>query len=286
MAHDRQGIVNMWDLRWATQAVHRFDIGSGPVAKVEFSPRRSGCIGVKVSGRDTIDLFSVNEYSSGKVAVSRGPTADAFQDEARLKDRYDSDPAAQIASAPPKGLHIWTQLEGSTLADSRLLQGLFLWVPPAASAKIAKRYQLATIGSDGEPHASVLPIPRPGAFSCRGALAVANNWAALDGVLASSFAQQKMHHMAVAEMHVITPTTGRSPPTASRKPSAQAAAAAAPHGTAGSLLARRQQAARQQSLDGRDAGSARPALGAQPEPGQRGGSHNKQLGQGHVAAPV
>ncbi|KAJ2339841.1 hypothetical protein GGF43_006548, partial [Coemansia sp. RSA 2618] len=205
MAHDRNGLVNMWDIRWATKPVHSFDTGQTEVARMQFSPRRSGVIASLAADSSVFEIIDIKEFFNGRVAQNERLDARAFLDDARMKDHYDNDRTALLSVPPPVGIRIWD--DHMTTAPPKLAAAephtAFLWVPPVVSSKTRCRHQLVSSTAGGALHTTALPLPYVGLTNCRGDIAVSNNWCRLQSALPATEQEMDMLHMAVPEIHEV-----------------------------------------------------------------------------------
>ncbi|KAJ1790544.1 hypothetical protein LPJ59_005148, partial [Coemansia sp. RSA 2399] len=79
----------------------------------------------------------------------------------------------------------------------------FLWVPPTVSSKTLTRQQLITCSENGILCSSSLPMKIVADFSGRGDVAVSNNWSKLLGVESKTDADMEAMHMQTSEFRVL-----------------------------------------------------------------------------------
>ncbi|KAJ2142040.1 hypothetical protein IW136_002074 [Coemansia sp. RSA 678] len=276
MAHDRSGLVNMWDIRWATKPVHTFNTGQKTVQRMQFSPRRSGVIASLAADSSVFEIIDIKEFFNGRVAQNERLDARVFLDDARMKDHYDDDDRmALLSTPPPEGIRIWADQTTTVLPPAAIaeLHTAFLWVPPAISARTRCHHQLVSSTASGALHTTALPLPYIGVTNCRGDMTISNNWSKLLSTLPNTEQEMDLLHMAVPEIHeVVLDKSSRQShstqsttagargsrlalPVVSAAISASASLSSVQHvgyqqGSSGGLLARRHKAARQNSADG------------------------------------
>ncbi|KAJ1751241.1 hypothetical protein LPJ55_001749 [Coemansia sp. RSA 990] len=275
MAHDRRGLVNMWDIRWATTPVHTFNTGQKNVLSMQFSPRHSGMVASLAADSNVFEIISINELLNGRIVQNQRLDARAFLDDARMKDHYDDDHMALLSTPPPRGIHVWTH-QASTVpppaaAAASEPHTAFMWVPAAVSSVTRAREQLISCTASGALHVTRLPQPYVSTTNCRGDMAMSNNWSRLQNALPATKLEMDILHGAVSEIHeVVLDKSSR------QSHSTQASAAGSKSGLArttasagvsttpslssvhqanqqqngSGLLARRHQAARQNSSEG------------------------------------
>ncbi|KAJ2552048.1 hypothetical protein EV175_003462, partial [Coemansia sp. RSA 1933] len=213
MAHNRQGFVNMWDIRSASRPLYSFSMGKGKsIAHVAYSPRRSGMIAALAENSSVLDIYSISEFSEGMVAEARPPDATAFLDDARMKDRYEDYRSADVSEAELQNVHVWmdhTVATASTCGETEP-SSVFLWVPPSVSSKTLARQQLITCSESGILRNSSLPMKIVADFSGRGDVAISNNWSKLLGVELKTDGDMETMHMQTSEFReLITDKRGR-----------------------------------------------------------------------------
>ncbi|KAI9502830.1 hypothetical protein GGI25_002607 [Coemansia spiralis] len=275
MAHDRCGFVNMWDIRWASKPLYSFTLGKNKsILRMEYSPRRSGMIGVLTENSSILDIYSVGEFSDGKIPELKPLDATAFLDDAQMKEHYDDYRSSLISELEPQNVHIWTSHTYApvSVSDDAEPSSMFLWVPPATSSKTLVRQQLITCSDNGVLYASSLPMSLVADFSSRGDVAVSNNWSKLLGAQPKSDAEMAVLHMQTPELRELvldkpakhnnsanaaingaastTPQTTGATPAPTSVPLVQLQQI---QSGGNGLLARRQQAARQQAANGSEA---------------------------------
>ncbi|KAJ2162648.1 hypothetical protein GGF46_000521 [Coemansia sp. RSA 552] len=277
MAHDRSGIANMWDIRWAVKPIHTFSTGQQEMLHMEFSPRRSGVIASLGADSSDFAIFTVNEFIDGRASQTDRADARSFLGSTNPRERYSIDRSALISAAaapPPQShLHTWTERQTTVPLRAELSEPYtaFLWVPPIVSSRTMCREQLVSCGVSGALHTTALPFARISAVNCRGDMAISNNWSQLQGALPSTDLEMDMLHIAAPELHEVVlersnrhshaqaGSTGAkgsriSLTAASAGLSASASLSSVQQqlqqsNSASGLLARRHQAARQNSTD-------------------------------------
>ncbi|KAJ2077525.1 hypothetical protein H4R24_005080 [Coemansia sp. RSA 988] len=276
MAHDRCGVVNMWDIRWATKPVHTFNTGQREIVNMQFSPRRRGVIASLAADSSTFDIFTISEFFNEKVAPIEHLNPQAFLNDARLKDRHGDDRMAGLSAPPPSSLSILTEKNTTVplTMHSTELHKAFLWMPPAVSSRTLYDKQLVSVTNCSPLHMSALPFPRVGALNCRGDFAIGNNWSRLRSTRPTTDLEMDMLHIAVPEIsELVLDASGRqshttqataagtkgdsfSLPATSAAVSTSASLSSVQQSnqlqssTGSGLLARRQQAARLHAADG------------------------------------
>ncbi|KAJ2805688.1 hypothetical protein H4R20_001986 [Coemansia guatemalensis] len=276
MAHDRCGVVNMWDIRWATKPVHTFNTGQREILSMQFSPRRRGVIASLAADSGTFDIFTISEFFNDKVAPTERLNPKAFLDDARLKDQHGDDRMAGLSAPPPSGLRISTDKSKTVplSMESTELHKAFLWIPPMVSSRTLCDKQLLSVTKHSPLHMTALPCPHVGVLNCRGDFAIGNNWSRLRSTRPTTDLEMDMLHIAVPEItELVLDASGRqshttqataagtkggsfSLPATSAAVSTSASLSSVQQSnqlqsSAGSgLLARRQQAARLHAPDG------------------------------------
>ncbi|KAJ2617614.1 hypothetical protein H4S08_000255 [Coemansia sp. RSA 1365] len=276
MAHDRCGTVNMWDIRWATKPIHTFNTGQRDILNIQYSPRSRGIIASLAADSRTFDIFMISEFFNDKVAPIERLNPQTFLDDARSKDQQGDDRMAGLSASPPSGLNILAE-KNTTISLSMgptELHKAFLWIPPIVSSRTLCDKQLISFTNRDLLHMTALPFPRVGALNCRGDFAVGNNWSRLRSTRPTTDLEMDMLHIAVPEIselaldaserqsHTTQATAAGtkggsfSLPATSAAVSTSASLSSAHHShqlqssTGSGLLARRQQAARLNVVEG------------------------------------
>ncbi|KAJ2852607.1 hypothetical protein IWW36_000236 [Coemansia brasiliensis] len=205
MAHDRRGLVNMWDIRWATTPVHTFNTGQKNVLNMQFSPRHSGMVASLEADSNVFEIVSINELLNGRIMQNQRLDARAFLDDARMKDHYDDDHMALLSTPPPRGIRVWTH-QASTVpppASASEPHTAFMWVPAVVSNATRAREQLISSTASGTLHVTRLPQPYVSTINCRGDMAMSNNWSRLQNALPASKLEMDILHGAISEIHEV-----------------------------------------------------------------------------------
>ncbi|KAJ2693679.1 hypothetical protein GGH99_001043 [Coemansia sp. RSA 1285] len=201
MAHDRQGLVNMWDIRCASRALYSFTLGKDTsIVQVAYSPRRSGTIAALAANSNILDIYSISEFTNGQILEADALNTTMFLEDARMKDHYDEYRSAAVSDGEPRNVHAWMDHTHAAMPSENGIEpsSTFLWVPPTISCKTLSHQQIITCSDTGVLSSSALPMKLVADFSSRGDVAISNNWTKL-------FGSNPRTDIEMEELHIQTP---------------------------------------------------------------------------------